>query len=92
MRKFSIKIWRNLSVFYDHYLSDKFVKKEERCYHFKRLCPLGYWSRRFDKPARKWRDGSCFWYLDGKAHRIGNPAIIYSNGDVEYLENGEEVK
>ena len=92
MRKFSIRIRRNLNVFYDHYLSDKFVKKEGCGNYFKRLCPLEYWSRGFDKPAAKWRSGSFSWCLDSKWHRIGKPAWIYSNGDVEYYENGEEVK
>ena len=59
---------------------------------FKDNYPLRYLSRRFGKPAAKWRGGTCIWKLDNKWHRIGRPAVIWSNGDVEYWEDGKKVK
>ena len=31
------------------------------------------------------------WYQNGKLHRLDGPAIEYTNGDVEYWINGEQV-
>ena len=92
MRKFIIRIWRNLSVYYGHYLSDKLIKEKGYYGGFKKLYPLGYSSRGFDKPAIKWRDGACIWYLDNKRHRVRRPAAIWSDGSVSYWENGEWIK
>ena len=84
MRKFSIRI-QDLDIFYDHYLSDKFIKEEGCGYDFN-------WSRGFDKPAIRYKSGACVWCLDGEYHRVGKPAWIGSNGRVWYYENGKVVK
>lgn len=92
MRKFSIKVWRDLSFYYNHYLSYEFINARSTRDSFKRNYPLSYFSRRFDKPAAKYKNGLCYWRLDNKRHRVGRPAYIYSDGGVEYWENGKEIK
>lgn len=37
----------------------------------------------------KHKNGTKYWYLDGKLHRINGPAVIYSDGTVEYWVNGK---
>lgn len=91
MRKFSIRIWSNLNICYDHYLSSKFIEKRNTSNDFNEYYPLEYFSRRFDKPAVKWRSGTCVWKLDNEWHRVGKPACIWSNG-CEYWENGKKIK
>lgn len=40
-----------------------------------------------DGPAIIWHTGSKMWYIDGKLHRIGGPAIEYKSTDgLEYNE------
>ena len=44
-----------------------------------------------DEPALIYNDGTKFWYKDGKLHRDNNlPAVIRSNGDVEFYKNGKQ--
>ena len=40
-------------------------------------------------PAITWKDGSKFYYIDSKCHRLDGPAMIYSNGEEEYWINDE---
>ena len=53
MKKFSIRIDGDLSICYNHYLGDGCIKNLRKGYGFKEWCPLGYVSRKFDKPAEK---------------------------------------
>lgn len=39
---------------------------------------------REDGPAAEWRDGTRFWYLNGKPHRIDGPAAEWSSGHEEW--------
>lgn len=91
MKKFSIKLLSDY-VLYNHYLSYEFIKKEGFYDYFKGDYSLLYPSRKFDKPAQRTRDGTCVWWLDFNWHRVGKPAIIWSNGSVLYYENGKRVK
>lgn len=34
-------------------------------------------------------DGSQYWYLNGKRHREGGPAVIYADGTQEWWLNGK---
>ena len=40
-------------------------------------------------PAIIWRDGSRFYYINSKCHRLDGPAIMYSDGDIRYYINNE---
>lgn len=33
--------------------------------------------------------GTKMWYRDGKLHRDGGPAVLHSNGDCEWWNNGQ---
>ena len=35
------------------------------------------------------KNGSKFWYWDGKIHRTDGPAVIYDDGDMEWWVNGK---
>ena len=91
MRKFGICIWKNLEIWYNHYLSSEFINNKNMRSDFKMWYPLSYDSRKFDKPAIKCKEGSCFWFFNDKCHRIGSPAMICSDGSIEYWENGEKI-
>lgn len=41
-----------------------------------------------DFPAYIQNDGTQLWYLNGKLHRENNPAVIRSNGIVEWFQHG----
>ena len=92
MRKFNIRIFGNLSISYNHYLSIELINEQSDSLRFKGGYPLWYSSRRFDKPAIKRKDGTCIWWLNNKWHRVGKPAWIFPDGDVEYWEDGERVR
>jgi hypothetical protein len=42
---------------------------------------------RTDGPAIDLRDGSNFWFIDGKRHRMDGPAVEVSNGTKEWYVN-----
>lgn len=50
----------------------------------------GELHRENDKPAAVFKNGVCKWYKHGKLHRESGPAVVYSNGKVEYWIDGEE--
>lgn len=51
----------------------------------------GVLHRDGDLPAIESSDGSCTWYREGRVHRDKGPALIYTNGTVEYWHYGKKV-
>ncbi|MDE1153077.1 MAG: hypothetical protein PW788_11120 [Micavibrio sp.] len=47
------------------------------------------YHREGDLPAMLTADGDKGWYIHGKLHRIGAPAVEHKDGGWEYFENGE---
>jgi len=43
-----------------------------------------------DGPAIIWADGSQYWYINGKQHRVDGPAIIWADGSQEWYINGKQ--
>ena len=43
---------------------------------------------RVDGPAVVYKDGTSYWYVDGKLHREDGPARVYSNGEEYYYLQG----
>ncbi len=39
-----------------------------------------------------WKSGFSSWWKDSMSHREDGPAIEYSNGEVEFWENGKLIK
>jgi len=42
-----------------------------------------------DKPALEFRNGTNYWYKEGKYHRLDGPAVEYSNGDKWWYKEGK---
>jgi len=42
-------------------------------------------------PAIIWKDGSKFYYIEDRLHRLDGPARIYSNGEEQYWINDTEL-
>jgi hypothetical protein len=49
----------------------------------------GLLHRENDKPAIITKDGSKYWFKHGHLHRNNKPAIMLSNGFIEYFEEGK---
>jgi len=91
---YGTKIWRNSAGQY-HREGDKpaFIGSNGTVVYYKE----GMRHRDGDKPAYIGCDGSVFYFKEDKIHREGDnsqskPAVIYSNGLVEYHENGEHIR
>jgi hypothetical protein len=62
------------------------VENDCVCFYIKETGIL----HREDGPARIRSDSSVIeWYIDGRRHRVGGPAIVYSNGSEEWFKNGK---
>ena len=62
------------------------VENDCVCFYIKETGIL----HREDGPARIRSDLSVIeWYIDGRRHRVGGPAIVYSNGSEEWFKNGK---
>ena len=48
----------------------------------------GIWHNPYG-PALLWKDGSKFYFIEGKRHRLDGPARIYSNCEEVYYINDE---
>lgn len=58
------------------FLNDYFIKNNSSATYFKRLYPLLYTSRKFDKPVVRGAHEYTSWNLDNVYHMIGGPAIF----------------
>jgi hypothetical protein len=38
-------------------------------------------------PAIEYANGDCEWFIDGKRHRIGEPAIVWTSGKHWFVDN-----
>jgi hypothetical protein len=45
-----------------------------------------------DHWSRKLKNGTLQWHKNGELHRIGHPAVVYPNGEVEYWEYGVQIE
>lgn len=88
MRAFSIEVSIDLNIRYNHYLSNEFIDEYYEVIKLEWFYPSWYFSRKFDKPAIKYRNGSLSWHLDNKYHRVVGPSVIYPDGSVLYHNNG----
>jgi len=49
----------------------------------------GEFHRDNDLPAVIYKNGSKYWYQNGKRHRLNGPAVIYENGSKYWYQNGK---
>lgn len=68
----------------------RFHRREGPSYIYSRGCGRYLYGELhcIDKPAVVKTDGSKYWYFNDLIHRIGGPAITYSDGTEEYWEHG----